>query len=116
MRLPSLARFVGGAALVFAAVVLVHGTTCRVLHGTTISDAPSGSHVTGDHLPKAVAEGATAAALAALFGLLVLRLVRRPPTDVVTSGQPSGLRTGRAPPDRFCHDPRPSIALCVFRC
>jgi hypothetical protein len=69
-----------------------------------------------EHFPKAVVEGAAAAALAALFGLLALWLVRRPPANLFASSHPTRLTTGRSPPDPFGHDIPSPIGLCVFRC
>lgn len=118
MRLPSLGRLVGGAALVFAAVVLTHGATCRVVHSLDMPGAPSGSHAPSmnEHFPKAVVESAGAASLAALFGLFALWLVRRPPANLFASSHSPRLSTGRSPPDPFGHDLPSPIALCVFRC
>jgi hypothetical protein len=114
--LPSLRRFLGVAALVFAAAVLTHVATCRVVHGTAMSKAPADSHApaTGEHFPNAVVDGA-AAALVALLGFAALWLSLMMPASAVRSPRCVARLSGRSPPDGASYPAIP-ISLCVFRC
>lgn len=117
MRLPSLRRFMGVAALVCAVVVVTHVATCRVLHRTEMSEAPAGSHAPmGNHFPDAVVDAATGAVLAGLLALVALWLLRHPVTEGVGRGPSWTSWIGRSPRHRAApHRTSPST-LCVFRC
>jgi hypothetical protein len=118
VRVSSLRRFLGVAALVCAAVVVTHVVTCRVVHRAAMSEAPAGSHAPsmGEHFPNAVVQTATAALLASLWALFALWLVRRPVIGDVTCGPPWTAWAGRSPPQRAEPQPTSPITLRVFRC